>query len=139
MLIARQVMPVGKADQDTVEVRLLQQKLRLRLLNDSPVCHRIVVDHALLLEEGMHAQNRVRITLEMAAAGRRGQIVRWIRTIKLDYKVAVLHVDAGRLTRVLPAEELGQSLLLVVGQFALEVLRVKPSVQGRCRDIQWLQ
>lgn len=64
----------------------------------------------------------------MAAAGRRRQIVRKVRAIKLDYKVAVLHVDAGRLTGILAAKELRQSLLLVTGHLAFEVLWIEPGI-----------
>ena len=137
--MARQVMLVGEIDQHMIVVTLFEQELRLRLESDATLRHRVVVDNALLLEECMYAHHGICIALEMTAAGRRREIVGRVCAVKLDYKVPVLDVHTRRFAGVLAAEKFWQCLLLIIGHGALIVVRIKPGIESRARDIQRLE
>lgn len=124
----------------SVVVRLFQLVDVVRLLVRPKWTVLIVVDDAILFEEGMHTHHCVHVTLQMSSACGSRQVHRRISSVQLNYEVAVFHVDARSFAGIFAAEKLWKRLLLDTSHLRLVFDGIKPRVNctGRYEKLELL-
>lgn len=87
----------------------------------------LIVDQAPLLEEGMDAHDSADIASKVASACGDSEILGWIKTVRVNHKIAIVLINSLSFTPIAVVEELWYALALNI----MDRIHVKPGAVAR--------